>query len=99
MLPPRTFSSRSRMKGRRLLCCGAGGGELFPPVKTRPQTSHIHPYERRAQGMRQKWRRLLKVEGRKKVIKEIEIGEGIKREGNPRGIEREEEKGEMRVSE
>ena len=87
------------MKGRRLLCCGAGGGELFPPVKTRPQTSHIHPYERRAQGMRQKWRRLLKVEGRKKVIKEIEIGEGIKREGNPRGIEREEEKGEMRVSE
>ena len=42
---------------------------------------------------------MLKVEGRKKVIKEIEIGEGIKREGNPRGIEREEEKGEMRVSE
>ena len=97
--PTANFLKPFTDEGKAAVVLWSRGGELFPPVKTRPQTSHIHPYERRAQGMRQKWRRLLKVEGRKKVIKEIEIGEGIKREGNPRGIEREEEKGEMRVSE
>ena len=71
--PTANFLKPFTDEGKAAVVLWSRGGELFPPVKTRPQTSHIHPYERRAQGMRQKWRRF-------QVPRQATAGRGVRRQ-------------------